>query len=179
MLYEIAAQFSHARAATDIQLHFGQGAPETRERQERIVAGPDPDGVLLADQVSMVSNILVPLRDNRPRETIVDFVSAFATGGIFVVELYHATPEAAAVDAAETMLRTVEDDLLSRQFSESDLEITVDVVDDPTTDIAAKARHHNLVVMGETAQSNADDRVFGPVGTYLVEQTDTPVIIVR
>lgn len=179
ILYEMAAEFSHAGAKTDIQLHFGDAGSEKRALQNRIVAEADPDGVLVAKQLSPLRNILVPLRDNRHKETIVRFISAFDSEGIFVVELYHAIADEAAVESPTAMLRTVQDSLLTQGFTESDLEITVEVVEDAKEGIAAKSQDHNIVVMGETEQSNADDRLFGPIGSHLVEQTGTPVIIVR
>lgn len=179
VLYEIAAAFSYAGASTDIQLHFGPAGPEKRELQTRIVEDADPDGVLLADQLTTLYNILVPLRDNRHKDTIVEFVSAFDTDRVFVVELYHAVPEHDAVETGMQMLETVKDDLLTRGFSESDLELTVEVVEDAKDGIAAKARSHNIVVMGETEERDADDRVFGSISDYIDEKTNTPVIIVR
>jgi nucleotide-binding universal stress UspA family protein len=179
VLYEIAARFSHAGAATDIKLHFGPGGAEKQALQERVIAETNPDGVLLADHLGSLNNILVPLRDERHIEKIVEFVSEFDTDNIFVVELYHAAQEEGAVESAETMLRRVEDRLLSRGFSESDLEVTVDVVENAEVGIGTKARSHNIVIMGETEQSNAGDHVFSSISDYLTDQTETPVLIVR
>lgn len=179
VLYEIAAAFSYAGASTDIQLHFGPGGPKKRDLQARIVEDADPDGVLLAAQLSTLRNVLVPLRDNRHKDSIVRFVSAFDSDSIFVVELYHAVREREAVEAGEKMLTTVKEELLTRGFSESDLELTVEVVNDAKTGIGRKAQSHNIVVLGETEELNADNRVFGSISDYLATQTNTPVIIVR
>lgn len=179
VLYEIAAQFSHAGAATDIELHFGAGGTEKYEFQERILAERDPDGVLRADTLETWNNILVPLRDDRHGEEIVEILAAFDTDRIFVVELYHAATDPSAVEAAETMLGRVEDSLYDWGFSESDLEVTVEVIEDVSEGIAEKSRGHNVVVVGETAEATPENRVFGSISNYLVDKTETPILIVR
>lgn len=179
VLYEVAAQFSHAGAATDIELHFGAGGTEKYELQERILAERDPDGVLRADTLETWNNILLPLRDDRHGEKIVEILTGFDTDGIYVVELYHAAADPGAVEAAETMLGRVEDSLYDCGFSESDLEVTVEVVEDVSEGIAEKSRGHNIVVVGETAEATPENRVFGSISNYLVDKTETPILIVR
>ncbi|PSQ47231.1 hypothetical protein BRD19_09780 [Halobacteriales archaeon SW_7_65_23] len=179
VLYDIAAQFSRAGASTDIQLQFGSAGAGEREYQNRLVAGIGADGVLLADRLQSMHNLLVPLRDSRHQAEIVDLVSAFDAGSLFILELYHVAAEEAAVEAATEMLRDVEETLLARGFSEADLEVTVEVADDPKAAIAAIARDHHIVVMGETQQPEASDQLFGPVCTYIAEESGTPIIVVR
>ena len=178
-LYEIAAQFSRAGARTDVQLQFGAAGVTEREYHNRMIADTDADGVLLADHLQSVHNILVPLRDSRHQAEIIDLVSAFDADSLFILELYHVTPDDAAADAATEMLRDVEDTLLARGFSEADLEVTVEVADDPDAALATTARDHHMVVLGETEQPEASDRLFGPICTYVAEESRTPIIAVR
>ncbi len=179
VLYEIAAAFSHAGASTDIRLEFGASGPHQRALQQSIVEEYDPDGVLLADTLPPVRNVLVPLRDDRHVDSVTEFVGAFGAESLFVVELYHACSEDEDVESGERMLDTVADRLFSRGFSESDVERTVERVDDVEAALLSKAGTHNLVVIGETERRGDDDRVFGDIGERLADRTDTPVLVVR
>lgn len=179
VLYELAAQFSYAGASTDIQLHFGEGGPEMRTLQQSIVQETDPDGILRAKELTSINNVLVPLRDNRHKDSIIELVSAFDPDSIFVLELYHAVTESDGAEQGKELLGGVRDGLLKLDFTEADLKITVEVVEDPMPAIAAKARKHNVVVVGETEEFHNEYRVSGPVSDYIFEETDTPVIIVR
>lgn len=179
VLYELAAAFSRAGASTDIQLHFGESGPGRRELQRRIVEEYDPDGVLLAETLPPLRNVLVPLRDDRHVDSVTEFVSAFGPESLFVVELYHACGEDEDVESCEAMLDAVADRLLSNGFSEADVERTVERVDDVEAALLSKARNHNLVVIGETERRGDDDRVFGDIGERLADRADTPVLVVR
>lgn len=176
VLYEMAAKFSRAGASTEIQLHFGPEGADDRELQNRISDETDPDTVLIADSLTSIHNILVPMRDDRHAEQIVDFVTSFHTDDIFVIELYHATPDQATVDSATEMLEAVAETLLDRGFSEADIETTVVVAGDTIAAIAAKAQDHNVVVMGQSAGEN---RLFSPTAEYIDENTETPIAVIR
>lgn len=179
VLYEMAAKFSRAGASTEIQLHFGPGGSERETMQNRIANTVDPDGVLIAEQISSLSNILVPLRDTRNLDSIVDFVSEFDHEAIFALELYHAEIDDSKITQATEMLETVKNTLLERGFTDADIEITVERTDDPGSAIASKADGHNILVMGETEQYDSDARFFGPIYDSITERTETPVVIVR
>jgi hypothetical protein len=179
VLYEMAANLSRAGASTEIQLHFGPGGEGLEKLQDHIVAETDPDGVLIPDNLSMLNNILVPLRDNRRQDKIIDFVSVFDHDMIFVIELYHAAADDAAVEVASEMLEGVKETLLDRGFSEADIEITVEVTDDASAAIVERSRDHNLVVMGETEEGAIPERFLGPVYETIDEETDTPIAVIR
>lgn len=179
VLYDIAAALSRAGASTDIELHFGESGPERVALQRYIVEEFDPDGVLLADRLPSLRNVLVPLRDDRHVDNITEFVSGLDAESLFVVELYHAVADDGDVAAGEAILDAVADRLLSRGFSETDLERTVAVTDDVASELAARARNHNIVVMGATEQQNDEERLFGSVSDHLSQRTDTPVLVVR
>lgn len=179
VLYDMAAQFSRAGAPTDIQLQFGPAGAARRRHQNRVVEETEADGLLLADRLSSFHNILVPLRDVRHQEEVVEFVSKFAPGDLFVVELYHVSADEADVGPAEEMLQPVKELLLDSGFSESDIEITVEVAADAKAAIATKARDYNLVVMGETEEPDTEGELFGPICTFIAEEADRPIIVVQ
>ena len=175
VLYEMAATFSRAGASTDIQLHFGPGSEDDRELQRRISEETDCDVVLIADELTAFNNILVPMRDDRHRRQIVDFVSLFDVEDIFVLELYHATADEDGIESAEQMLASVEETLRDGEFTEADIETTVEIADDAKAAITEKARGHNIVVTGQPA----GDRLFSPICEYVDEHTTTPIAVIR
>ena len=175
VLYEMAAAFSRAGASTDIHLHFGPGGEDNRELQSQISEETDCDVVLIADELTAFNNILVPMRDDRHSEQIVDCVSLFDVGEVFVLELYHVTADEDGIESAEQMLASVEETLLDGEFTEADIETTVEVAADAKAAIAEKARGHNIVVTGQPA----GDRLFSPICEYVDEQTTTPIAVVR
>lgn len=179
VLYDMAAQLSRAGASTDVQLHFGPPGDAEGVLQDRIVAETDADGILVPNKLTMLNNVLVPLRDARKRDEIVDFVSAFDNDRIFVLELYHATSDGASVEAAEQMLEDVKRVLLDRGFSDNDVEVTVEVTDDPASAVADRARNHNIVVMGETEELDDEGRFLGPIYDYIARETETPIAVIR
>lgn len=178
VLYDMAAAFSRAGASTEIRLHFGPTGEAGRDHLTTVVEATDADGIMQADQFSSLLNILIPLRDVRHQQEILEFVSQLDPDSIFVVELYHVAADEDAAVTAEEMLRTVEETLLGRGFTESDIERTVAVADDASTALADCARDHHLVVMGETERPDADDQFFGPVSQDIATEAETPIIVV-
>lgn len=179
VLYEMAAQFSRAGASTSVQLHFGSPGPEEAVLQDRIATETDADAVLVAGHITMRNNVLIPLRDDRRRDDIVEFLTGFDEDSIFVLELYHAAVDQESATAATEMLESVEDYLLDHGFEPNDVEVTVEVRDDAAQAIADCAQRHNLVVMGETEEVDPDSAFLGPVYRDIADQTDTPIVVVR
>jgi nucleotide-binding universal stress UspA family protein len=179
VLYEMAAAFSHAGARTEVRLHFGPPGKPERDYQANIAQKTDAVGIMKATQFSSLLNILIPLRDIRHQDGIVEFVSQLNPDSIFITELYHIAPDEASIPAAREMLEGVEETLLARGFTEADVEVTVEVATDARAALADCARDHHLVVMGETERPDADDQLFGPVTQYLATETGTPIIVVR
>lgn len=176
ILYEMAAKFSQAGASTEIQLHFGPGDADNRELQNRISEETDPDAVLIADQLTSIHNILVPMRDDRHAEQIVEFLTSFDPDDIFALELFHVAADEASVDSGEEMLASVSEILHHSGYTEADIETTVEVSEDAMSAIAEKARGHNLVVTGQPA---GEHRLFSPVAEFVDENTETPITVIR
>lgn len=179
VLYEMAAEFSRAGAKTDIQLHFGPGGAERTKLQDKILAETDPDGVMIPGRLTMPNNVLVPLRDDRNLTQILDFVTQFDRDQIFAIELYHVTADESGVEAGEEFLAEVEEMLLERGFSESDVQRTVEVAEDAGEAIARAADDHNVVIMGETEEVPVEEHFFGPTFDRITDRTSTPVVVIR
>ncbi|WP_137285813.1 universal stress protein [Halorussus salinisoli] len=178
-LYELAAQFSRAGASTDVQLHFGPDDEYLETLQNRIVADTDADAVVIPKRITMWNNVLVPLRDDRNADRIVEFLTAFDPETIFTLELFHVATDESDVDAAREMLGEVERMLLAHGFTESDLEVTVAVAEDPDAAIIERAGRHNVVVIGETEEQTDAKQFLGWTYERIAERTDVPVVVVR
>lgn len=177
VLYEMAAQFSRAGSSTDVQLHFGRPGEAEVALQNRIAAETDADAVLVPKHLTMWHNVLVPLRDDRRLDDVVEFLSAFDRDSMFVIELFHAAPDREATASAEAMLADVKDRLMERGFSDDDVETTVVIAENASRAIAEQAEKHNLVVMGETDEPDDPDRFFGSVYADIADETDTPIAV--
>lgn len=177
-LYELAAQFSRAGASTDVQLHFGPDGEYMETLENRIVDETDADAVVIPKQITMWNNVLVPLRDTRNAERIVEFLDAFDPEMTFTLELFHVAGAESDADAAREMLGGVERMLLDRGFTKSDLEVTVEVAEKPEAAIIERAARHNVVVIGETEEQSGAKRFLGQTYQRIAERTDVPVVVV-
>jgi len=178
-LYELASQFSRAGASTEVQLHFGPADERLTALQTRVAEETDADAVLLPKRITLWNNILVPLRDDQNADRIVEFLTAFDPETVFMLELFHVATDPSEVETAREMLGRVERMLLDHGFTESDLEVTVEVADDPEATIVERASHHNVVVIGETEELPRANLFLGPTYERVAERTDIPVVVVR
>nr|WP_240147659.1 universal stress protein [Halorussus sp. JP-T4] len=147
--------------------------------QTRIAEEANADAVVVPSRITHWSNILVPLRDDRNADRIVEFLEAFDPETIFALELFHVAADASDVETANEMLGGVERMLLDRGFTESDVDVTVEVSPDPEAAIIERASRHNVVVIGETEGRQRADRFLGPVYERITERTNVPVVVVR
>ena len=178
-LYELAAQFSGAGASTEVQLHFGPAGEQMTVLQTRIAEETDADAVVVPSRLTYWNNILVPLRDDRNADRIVEFLDAFDPETTFALELFHVATDESDVEAAREMLGGVEQMLLDRGFTESDLEVTVEVATDPEAAIIDRASNHNVVVIGETEERSDSVQFLGTIYKRITDRTDVPVVVVR
>lgn len=177
-LYDMAAAFSKAGAPTDVELHFGH-ADDERGIRDRIAERTDLDGVFVPNPISTLGKVLVPLRDARNAERVVEFVGTLDEYTILDIELLHVVPDEAGVEDGRAMLRNVRDRLVDRGFPAAEVEVTVEVDADPAFSIGNRARRHDLVVMGETEQLDLEERIFGRTYETVADRTDVPIIVLR
>ncbi|MFB6296049.1 MAG: universal stress protein [Halobacteriales archaeon] len=178
-LYELATEFARAGATTDIQLHFGPAGEDMHALQNRIAEETDADAIVIPNRITLWNNILVPLRDDRNKDRIVEFLTAFEPDQVFTLELFHAASSEDDASAAQEMLAGVAESLLARGFTESDLEITVEVATDPEAAIIERGRSHNVIVIGETEERAGPNQFFGPTYERIADRTEIPVVVVR
>lgn len=178
-LYDLAARFSRAGASTDIRLKFGPASKGMTDLQTEIPALTDVDAVVIPDRITLWNNVLVPLRDDRNADRIVEFLSAFDRDSMFALELFHVAGDQGAVEDARDMLDGVRSALLEEGFSETDLEVTVTVASDPNAAIVERATGHNVVVIGESEEQTDTTKFLGRIYEHVAEDTDVPVVVVR
>ena len=178
-LYELAARFSRAGASTDIQLYVGPSRNRMTALQNLITEEANADAVVIPKQITLWNNVLVPLRDDRNVDQIVEFLNAFDQESMFALELFHVASEESEIKAAQEMLCGVEQSLLDRGFTASDLEITVEIATDPETEVIEQTTGYNVVMIGETEEQPASDRSLGSTYERIAERTDVPVAVVR
>lgn len=178
-LYELASQFSRAGAPTEVKLSFGPAGEYLSALQERTADEIDADAVVIPNHITQWNNILVPLRTDRNAERIVEFLEAITSESTFILELFHVATNQDDVTSAREMLDGVKGTLLEHGFTESDLEVTVKVADDPEAAIIERASRHNVVVIGETEERSDTRRFLGPIYERIADDIDVPVVIVR
>jgi len=178
-LYELATGFARAGASTDVRMHFGPAGEHMHVLQNRIAEETGADAVVIPNHITLWNNVLVPLRDDRNKDRIVEFLTAFDPDRIFTLELFHAAASEDDAPAAREMLEGVAETLLSREFTESDIEITVEVAADPEAAITDRGKGHNVIVIGETEERAGPNQFFGPTYERIADRTHIPVVVVR
>lgn len=178
-LYDLASQFSREGIPTDVQLQFGRAGEEEREFREHIADQIHASAILLSESSTLLRRVLVAIRDEDDGAQLTELTGALDPETTLRVELYHAAESDGAVTHAEEFLAGMRETLHEQGFSDVDLTTTVEVTDDPAFSIAQRARDYELVVLGETAQLDIEDRVFGETYEYIAEQTDVPILLGR
>ncbi|MFB6359949.1 MAG: universal stress protein [Halobacteriales archaeon] len=179
VLYEFAAEFSRAGARTDVQLHFGPPRDGGDELRDRIAEQTHADAILVPNPFSALGQVLVPIRDARNQPKLIEIVGTLNEQTVIDLELFHLCADESEKDEAQEMLETVREGLIERGFPELEVETIVEVGDDPAYAISERARAHDLVIMGETAQPDYKDQVFGPVYEFVADRSEDPIMVVR
>lgn len=177
-LYETAALLNDAGAVTTTRLVFGPADERDAER-EQVAAAVDADAVVIPGPLTALREVLVPLRDERRRDEILDVVAALDPADLVEVELYHAAESDARAERMAESLREVRSVLVDRGFPEAIVTTTIETSDDPLYSLGQRARDREVTVLGATTESDAEDRIFGSASDYVADETGGPVIVVR
>jgi len=178
-LYDLASQFSREGIPTDVQLQFGPAGEEEREFREHVADQTHASAILLSESPTLLRRVLVAVRDENDEARLAELTGALDPETTLRVELYHAAENDEAAARGEELLGEMRQTLHEQGFSDVDLATTVEVTDDPAFGIAQRAREYELVVLGETAQLDVEDRVFGETYEYVAERTDVPILLGR
>jgi len=154
----------------------------TRDRGEtvdRVGREYDAEVVVVPEDVRPVERVLVPIRGDVNLDRILSVVGALLEESDATVTLFHAAP-AGEEDptVGETLLRGAADRLADAGLDPDRVEATTVESESPVADIVDAARHHDVLVMGETDPSLVE-HILGDVPTRVIRQSDRPVLVVR
>lgn len=178
VLYETAAELAGQGIPTEVQLECGPGDDRQR-RLEAVTDRVDADATLVVDRLPVLGELLVPVKHDRNAAAIVNVLSGFDPDSLIEVTLYHATEGDRDRDEIETMLQEFHGLLAEAGFPEAILKVEIEETDDALFAIKQRADRASLTVVGATEEYDAADRIFGSASEYLVEESDTPVLVVR
>lgn len=139
------------------------------------------DAVLVPAPMERLRRLLVPLRGLENAPHILPFIANLMEGsdGTTAVTLLHVLEEDEGEDAVQRdLLGPAVEQLASHGVDTAQVERRVRATDDPADTIVEEARHHDLVVIGETRPS-ARSILFGTVPERIVQEGDVPVVVVR
>jgi nucleotide-binding universal stress UspA family protein len=151
---------------------------DRRDTIDRIADQYDCDAVVVPGEAAAIDRILVPLRGDVNIERIVSLVGALLRAGDATVTLFHSVPEGVDPSHGEFVLRGAADRLSENGIDPDRIDWTLSEGDAAKRAIVDLAADYDLVILGETEPS-LRDRIFGAVLTPIIDEIDTPAIVVR
>lgn len=173
-----AELFEQRGVRTEFDLVFDHDAVDTRQR---IAARDRADAVLIPGRANTLGKVIIASRHTRnAEEKLATLLNIVDRDNVISVDLIHiADPDDPEADAeGERILKQVTSLLTDEGIPAIQINREVRTGTDVAFELNQAARNHDLLVLGETEQ-DAGDAVFGPVGDYIVDQQDVPVLIVR
>lgn len=174
-LYSLASNFVREGETAEVELVMGQ---ELADVPSAVAEERDADALLLPNPIVTLGRVLVPIRDRKFAEPVVEFVSTLEESGLIHTSLLHVAEDDDAVEGAEQFLSEVENSLVEAGYPSTGIDTEVVVSDDPSFAVSSAANGYDLIIMGET-QDTGYERVFGEMYESVAEQTNLPIIVVR
>jgi nucleotide-binding universal stress UspA family protein len=177
-LREQAERFEQHGVRTEHDLVFNHDRVEARQR---IAESDGVNAILIPGGTNTLGKILIASRHTRNAEGKVSTLfNTVDRSELISVDLIHiADPDDTEGDAAgESVLTEMTSILTDAGIPGVQINREVRTGDDVSFELNKAARNYDLVVLGETEQ-DLGDKVFGPVGDYIVDEQDVPVLIVR
>jgi nucleotide-binding universal stress UspA family protein len=176
-LKRLAEQFEQRGIRTEFELLFNHDRIGARQR---IVERDDIDATLLPGAANTLGNVLVGSRDLRnadkkaPLLDIVDQEDLISIDVVHIVDPDDPEGETEGKHILKQATSMFTDAGFPRVRIGRELRTGTDVA----FELSQAARGYELVVLGET-ERDIGDRIFGPVGKYIVEKQGVPVLIVH
>lgn len=145
---------------------------------DRIADQHDCDALLVPGETDAIERILVPLRGDVNLERIVSLVADLVRASDATVTLYHSVLEGADPTEGEFVLRGAADRLAEEGVDRDRVDWRLSEGGSPRREIVDLAREYDLLVLGETEPS-LRDRILGAVLTPILDEVETPAIVVR
>ncbi|GAA0551381.1 universal stress protein [Halorubrum ejinorense] len=176
-LEAIAERFEQVGVRTDHDLVFDRDRFAARQQ---IVEQEDVDAVLLPGAANTLGKVLIASRDLRNAERKVPLLDIVDQTDLISIGLVHVAdpddPDGEAEGAR--ILKETASTLTDAGFPELKIDRTVRTGTDVAFELGQAASGYDLIVLGETEQ-DIGDRIFGPVGEYIVDERQIPVLILR
>ena len=177
-LREQSERFEQQGVRAECDLVFDCNRVEARQRAaER----DEIDAVLIPGGTDTLGKVLIAARHTEDAEDkIATLLNIVNRDDLISVDLIHiADPDDPEGEAeGERILKEMTSILTDAEIPPVQINREVRTGKDVSFELSKAARNYDLVVMGETKQ-DLGDRVFGPVGDYIVDEQDVPVLIVR
>ncbi len=176
-LEEIAERFERVGVRTEHHLVFEQDRFAARQR---IVERENVDAVLLPGAANTLGKVLVASRNLRNADEKVPLLDIIDQDDLISIDLIHiADPDDpdGRVEG-ERILKETASTLVDAGFPAVKIGRTVRTGTDVAFELSQAARGYDLIVLGET-ERDIGDRIFGPIGEYIVGEQNVPVLILR
>ncbi|WP_323676584.1 universal stress protein [Halorubellus sp. PRR65] len=173
-----AERFEERGVRTEFDLIF---EPDPIEARHRISKDDDVDAILLPGGANTLGKVLIAARHTEnAEERMSNLLNIVNREGLISLDLVHvADPDDPDGEAeGERVLNEKASILTEHGVPAVQIGREVRTGGDVPFELNQAARDCDLLVMGET-QRDVGDEVFGPVGEYIVEDQDVPVLILR
>ncbi|MFC4358314.1 universal stress protein [Halobium salinum] len=174
-LYSYANQFVRAGDVAEVELVMGE---DVADAPSRIAEERDVDALLVPNPITALDDVLISVRDPEFVDPIGRFVGMLDEDVLLHSTLFSAAESEAAVEEKRGLLGELEDRMVEAGFNRTTIDAEVAVSDDPPFAISEAARDHDLIIMGET-QDSEFERVFGATYQSIADETDHPIVVVR
>lgn len=173
-----AERFEQRGVRTEHDLIFNHHRMEARQR---IAEADAVEAILIPGETNTLGKILIASRHTKnAEEKVANLLNIVDRDELISVDLIHiADPDDPEGEAeGKRILKEVSSVLADEDIPPVQIHREVRTGSDVAFEMNKAARNYDLVVLGETEQ-DVGDKVFGPVGEYIVERRDVPVLIVR
>ncbi|OYR49514.1 hypothetical protein DJ73_17460 [Halorubrum sp. Ea1] len=176
-LEEIAERFEREGVRADHDLVFGHDRVAARQQ---IVERDAVDAILLPGAANTLGKVLIAARSLPNAERKATLLDIVAEDELLSVDLVHiADPDDPDGESeGQRILKQTASALADAGVPEMRINRTVRTGTDVAFELSQAARGYDLIVLGET-ERDLGDRIFGPIGEYIVDERDVPVLILR
>jgi len=172
-----AERFEQRGVRTEHDLIFNDNRVEVRQR---IAEDHGVDAILTPGGAGTLGKVLIASRHTRnAEEKVAKLLNIVDRDELISVDLVHvADPDDPDGESeGERILEEMTSLLTDENIPPIQINREVRTGEDVAYELSQAARNYDLVVLGETEQ-DVGDRVFGPVGDYIVGEQDVPVLTI-
>ena len=176
-LAEIAERFEQEGVRAEHEVVFGRDRFAARQQ---VVERDAVDAVLLPGAANTLGEVLIASRELRSADRKVSLLDVVDQEELISIDLIHvADPDDPEGESAgKRILKETASTLVDAGVPETRISRDVRTETDVAFELSQAARGYDLVVLGET-ERDLGDRIFGPIGEYIVDERDVPVLILR